>query len=357
MGDSKATTDLSRPPFNREKGQIGVYIDIQDVQPIDRQEYGSERFMFISLTEKLLENFQNVPLLDLKADLVRHGLLEGVVLEKYIPGIILTVSCNTSRDLDELWDAYNKGPLAARLKTQLETKSIKQAIKVTSLDLRIRLFEDEYKQCKSELQKHGVIVKNLANYEQDVKMLRAIRKFQKDNTKSLYKLRDDKHQFDAKLGEFIQLAKTYQPPGTIVYKSVLDVNSIKRVAKETRATVDIRVLDQYLNTVKNVLKSCDDLTANIVHPFSQIHAGCESENQRDLKQSIKQALADVRALLRDRADISNTKHSNWVGKVLPMERKLLLGIVCVIPCAIEKVIDVDHSIDEYFREVKVDLGD
>lgn len=65
--------DYSRPFFNRKKGEVGLYVDVDDAVPADSHAYGSERLMRVDLNEKLADHLAKQDLVRVKGEIDRKG--------------------------------------------------------------------------------------------------------------------------------------------------------------------------------------------------------------------------------------------------------------------------------------------
>ncbi|XP_064652786.1 uncharacterized protein LOC135503242 [Lineus longissimus] len=350
----KKEVDLTRPVFNRCQGQLGIYVDLIDVELIDPLAYGSERFMMISVADKLLECYQSIELCKIKSSLEKKELLKGTVLDGFITGLILSVTFDNLEAVETFWHQYKSGEVGKFFKSYLETKSTKRYIEAKRLEIRIRCWEDEYEACKEDLLANEVIGLSLADHEYDIKMLRKARAWQQNYTKDLYKLRDFQYEFEAHLGEFINLCKTFQPQSLQEFVNIGDLEALIKRAKE-RKTKTVAILERYPNTFQAVRKCAKDMKKGIFHTVAEVHAGCESEKQRALKAKMNAMLADVMRMTEPCYCFRDTHSPVWEHKVMDYERKMFVGMVTTFPCVIETMIDVDHLVDDYYEDLKIEL--
>lgn len=347
--------DASRPTFNRAPGQVGLYVTVLDITPEDPKEYGSMKFMWQDLSDKLLAYLQTHELYKIKVTLESKGLMQGVVLDNYVTGLILAVSCDNPAACDVIDKEMKSGQLPEFFKKRIETKDTLKALRCTHLEVRISHYDDEIEACKKDFTKTPVITKDLAHEPYDRKTLRVAREFQQKYTKTLYQLRDDQIKFEAKMGEFLNLCKTYLPAGIREFHTMGDFEKLVKRAKDRKAS-HLPILEHYSNSLTRVRDGAKNLLKGVLYVLAQVHAGSETEQQRTLKAKLNTEIREVLQWLQPDYDYSKFTHDTWQNKVMLVERNMFLGLVCFLPVCIDKVIDCDHIIDDYFDLFKVDIN-
>jgi hypothetical protein len=188
----------------------------------------------------------------------------------------------------------------------------------------------------------------------DIKMLKKARAWQHAYTKDLYKLRDNQYEFEAHLGEFINLCKTFQPNSLQEFVNMGELEDLIKRAKDRKAKTT-HIIELYPNTFQAARKCAKDMKRGICHTLAQMHAGCENEKQRDLKIRMNSMLVDVMRMTEPEYNFCDTHFPVWAHKVMDFERKMFLGMVTSFPCVIETLIDMDHLVDDYYEELKIEI--
>ena len=186
-------------------------------------------------------------------------------------------------------------------------------------------------------------------------MLRAARQFQQNYTKELYTLRDDQIKFEATLGEFLNLAKTYLPAGIREFKRIADYEKLLKRAKDRKVGPNGKILEHYTQSLDHVRECARTLLKGVCYTLAQVHAGSESERQREMKAKLNREVRQVLHCLTPSYDFSKTTHPSWSSRIMLVEKNMFNGLVSFLPLLIDRIIDADHLIDDYYDEFKVDL--
>ena len=65
---------------------IGICMDVMDSEPIREKEYGLKRFFIMDLMDRMYDAFLTQELHELKGQLDRQGLFQGIIIEGYHKG-------------------------------------------------------------------------------------------------------------------------------------------------------------------------------------------------------------------------------------------------------------------------------
>ncbi|ESP02614.1 hypothetical protein LOTGIDRAFT_237861 [Lottia gigantea] len=344
--DALEVKDDSRPFYSRKNCRIGLYIDIYDAKPIDPTEFGSEQFFLMSLKDKVGEYFEEFDLVKAKGILEKKNVFKGVILEKFDMGLVLTLAFDNVDALDAVWKLFQPNKLSALVNEMFLDQNALKALGLKTLTLQARLWEDEYNYCRNEILSAGparVSIKKTAN---GISMLRRLRESQKILQNHVMKCRDQETVFDRNLGEFIMEVKGMLPENVTSINNLKEFVTNLKMAKGTNRK-GFPYIEQYLITIEMIREAFAELEFIILHPLAQIHAACETDNQRLLKKSVFETHTDMTKRLKSDQDLQKIVHKEWENKVLFRERKLLLGLVSLIPLSLEKILDIDHMVDEY----------
>lgn len=106
-------------------------------------------------------------------------------------------------------------------------------------------------------------------------------------------------------------------------------------------------VDALLKTLDKMKIIFDEVERMVCHPLSLVHAICETDHQTELKARILKTCKDGQRMLRQDTNLQKVWFPEWTSKLLPKEQPLLMGVVSLVPIGLEKMIDIDHFVDEY----------
>lgn len=354
----KEEEDLTRPYFNRNEGEIGIYINIYDAVPEHPHEHGSEHFYHSLLMDQLYEHFTSSDIVKYRAALDKKGLFKGTYLERFEKGvllIILAVGFDDVDNLDAIWRLQNKKMLGTHLTDVLLNHALLKKLGATKILLSTRLFEDEYTACSEELTKHKKAI-DLASKEKDLEIVRKMNKYRIKLSSDVQEIRDIENDMELKLGAFIQEMKGILDKDQEIIKTYKDFETYVKIAKGMRnhhKKMKMEAVDFYMSVVKKWKEYFAEIDTSLCYPLLQIHKACENENQQKLKSSIRTLCQDTLLKLRNDADLQTIIHPTWQAKVLPREKKLFCGLVCLIAVAADAAVDISYALDEYLSAFSV----
>lgn len=186
-------------------------------------------------------------------------------------------------------------------------------------------------------------------------MLKHVRDFQRTRMREIVsEMRDDEAAIESGLGEFVLAVKTALPTFVTTIPTLKDFLGHVRVAR-TKKDANVMLLDRFTAIVERQRAIFDEVQRNIAHPLSQVHAYCEKDKQRRLKEQIRLSCIDMRQKLRLDNNLRTVKHADWKAKILPREEDLFLGAISLVPMGLEKLVDIDHNVDEYIAEYPINI--
>ncbi|XP_060083005.1 uncharacterized protein LOC132562282 [Ylistrum balloti] len=345
---SQKQVDTSRPFFQRQEGEVGIYVKIYDAKAENVHDVGSEQYYRMDLMDKLLELYQGADIVKMKAALDRKHLFQGAYLERFEKGIILAVGFDDVDALETVWNLHKDDKLQRALQEVLMTSTILHSLGASNITLWIKMMEDEYTNCKNEILCRKMAKMNISSLPADVKVLKSMKKYQEKLSKDAQDIRDIESNVEHKLGEFLLTMKQILPKDVTAIKTLKEFETCHKVAKG--AGKKTASLDAFANTLKQLRTTFNEIENGVCNPMLQIHKVCENEKQQELKQKIRQTCNDALALLKPEVDLTQVSHPDWQKKVLQREQELYRGLICVIPLTCGAVMDCSFMLDEYLLD-------
>ncbi|XP_046584225.1 uncharacterized protein LOC124291295 [Haliotis rubra] len=352
------TKDASRPFLTRNTGEVGIYIDPIDAKAVNPKEFGLEHCFMMAVRDSLLEYLYEVDLVKVKGALERRGLFKGSSWRKYgkvgqhrrcdsyMASMILIVTFDHLEGLESLWRLWEKDKLSALFQELFVTNDTLKQCCVTRLTIRAKMWEDEYVDCKEEMLNRSSERVSIAKFPNDIRILKEIRDCQKQLGEDTTRMRDMENDFELNLDDFMICVKRILPDDVAVIHSLGDFRNSVTVAKGIRKT-GFESIDIYLDTLDVIEEIFDNLERVFCYRLSQIHGVCQTEEQKDKVEMIKASRKDMEELLKPDHSLLKVRFKDWEVKINQREKKLFVGLISLIPIALEKVIDIDHYIDEF----------
>ena len=164
----------------------------------------------------------------------------------------------------------------------------------------------------------------------------------------LLSLRDAESDFELNLGDFVSVVKKILPDSKTDMKTLKEFTTCIKIAKGTSHTLaGFHIVDLFTKTVEELRKFFVKIEENMCYPLSLVHGVCESKSQKEMKTAIVETVRDMKKTLSPENNLHLVKYPEWEGKILQREKKLFYGLISLIPLSIEKITDVDHTMDEY----------
>ncbi|XP_046362986.2 uncharacterized protein LOC124139733 isoform X2 [Haliotis rufescens] len=349
------TKDASRPFLTRNTGEVGIYIDPIDAQAVNPKEFGLEHCFMMSVRENLLDHLSRADLVKVKGALEHRGLFKGVILEGIRKGMILIVTFDDLEALESLWRLWEKDKLSALFQELFVTKETMKQCAVTRLTIRAKMWEDEYADCKEELLNRSNERVSIAKFPNDIKILKEIRDCQKQLGEDTTRMRDLENDFELNLDDFMICVKRILPDDVGIIQSLADFRNSVKIAKGIRQT-GFESIDIYLETLDVIGQIFEDVETTFCYRLSQIHGVCETEEQKDKVEIIKATRKDMEELLKPDNSLLKVRFKDWELKINPREKKLFLGLISLVPIGLERLIDIDHYIDEFITAFPEQIG-
>lgn len=342
--------DASIPFFNRQEGEVGVYMTIYDAKAENPKSYGSERFYFMELTDKLYDHLLTSDLVRIREDLEKKGVLQGAYLERFSRGTVLAVGFDDIDALESLWSLHEKGKLTQTFQDVIINSSFLKKTKTVKIVLRSKILESEYNSCKDELLSRKMSRLNIKSRDTDRQVVERIIEQQKAFSEHVQYLKDVGEKIELSLGEFALTMKQLLPQGVLELKTIKEFETNYKMAKGASRVKTTAVVEQFIDMIGKLRTTFTEAHSQLYIPLLQVHSLCENEKQKQLKRDIYKKCKYGQDILRPDAPLKTVIHPVWAKKVLPREQALFRGLVCVIPLAVEAIQDIDFMLDEYVND-------
>ncbi|XP_063407993.1 uncharacterized protein LOC134691398 isoform X2 [Mytilus trossulus] len=346
----KEEDDASLPFFNRKEGEVGIYMTIYDAKAENPKSYGSERFYYMDLTDKLFDHLSSADIVKLREDLEKKGALHGAYIERFSRGIVLAVGFDDTGALDSLWDLYQRGKLSMTFQDVIVNSTVLKKLKTTKIVLRSKILESEYNNCTNELLSRKMKRLEIKAREVDKKMVLRLTEQQKSFTNNVQSLKDTEEDIELSLGEFALTMKQILPQGVLELKTIREFETNYKMAKGTSRVKNTKIIDQFIDMLGKLRTTFTEAFTQLYVPLLQVHSICESEKQKQIKRDIRKKINIGQELMKPEAPLKIVIHPVWARKILPREQSLFRGLVCVLPLAVEALKDIDFMLDEYIND-------
>ncbi|KAK2166274.1 hypothetical protein LSH36_40g09022 [Paralvinella palmiformis] len=353
--EEQTDKDMSRPIFDRPPGRIGIYIELEDAEPVDPHEYGSHVYFLRDTEDKLNSAIRQVPLSKIKGS-ERCCLLNDVIFEEYHDGVIISVGFEDVAAVDDLWHAYERQLLTPCLQEALITEQVLSRTAVTSLKLECRIWEDEIEACREEIKLNKVSPIKLETSTHGQEMIKVVKRYIPTLAEHVLMLKDTLNRFDQSLGEFIMIMKQNLPKEVdkiCTYKQFLELAD--EIRKKKPDSSHNKILSIYAKVRDHIKLEVREFEDHVLHPLLQVHGSCETLHQREIKGHMRAGLRETRERLKPDYDFYQLNHKEWQAKVLLNEQKLFLGLISVLASSVTTLLEADTQTDEYLSALPIKI--
>lgn len=348
--ETEKERDASLPFFNRLEGEIGIYMTIYDAKADNPKSYGSERFYFMELTDKLYDHLAASDIVHIRESLEKKCVFQGAYIERFSRGIVLAVGFDDIEALEALWALHERGKLSTIFQEVIITSPFLKKTKAAKIVLRSKMLESEYNNCKNELLSRKMSRLDIKNRDVDKNMVERIVKQQKTFTDHVQDLKDIEIKIETDLGAFIMIMKQLLPQSLLELKTIKDFETNYKMAKGTSRIKNTAIVETFIDMINKLRTTFTEAFSQLYIPLLQIHSVCENDKQKQLKKDIYNKCKYGQDLLKPDAPLKFVIHPVWARKVLPREQSLFRGLVCIIPLAVEATQDIDYMLDEYMND-------
>lgn len=345
--------DDSRPFFVRQKCEVGIYISIYEAHACDSKSYGLEHYFFMKTTELLYNECCNTELVKIRAALVQRGVLKDCYVERFEPGIVLAIGFDRLDSLDELWSLHRKHKLEPLMQDMLITPALLKTVSCTSVKLDVKLWDDEYEDCRRELMSKTIKLESIQNKPNDMRMVQRLRGYQKILGQEVQVMRDLENDMDLKRAEFTAAVHRILPDTQESIKSLKDFGALIKSAKVSKL-YNRQAVEQYLQVIHKWRNYFQTFDIEIVTPLLQIHRSCENAEQKEIKAKILKHIQDMQRDLKRDNNLQKIVHTEMERKIAHRDAPLFLGLLSLVPLGADKVADIDIFIDDYMRHYKLE---
>lgn len=343
--------DDSRPFFQRKKCEVGIYISIYDAIAIDSKSFGLEHFFFMKTTELMYNECRNTDLVKIRAALVQRGVLKDCYVERFEPGIVLAIGFDRLDSLDELWSLHRKHKLQPLMQDMLITPALLKTVSCRIITLDVKLWDDEYEDCRRELLNRMTKPENIRDKPTDMRMVQRLKDYQKVLGQEVQVMRDLENDLDLKRAEFTAAVHRILPETQTTIKTLKEFGALIKSAKASKL-YNRQVVDQYLQVIQKWRNYFQTFDIEITTPLLQIHRSCENAEQREIKDKILKHIQDMQRDLKRDNNLLLIAHPEMERKIARREAPLFLGLLSLVPMGADKVADIDIFIDDYMRHYK-----
>lgn len=344
MSLAQSPEDPARPYFRRPVGKIGVYIDVMEAGA----HQGSEHYYVMLITEVLARELNDLSKVELRGAFEERQALDGCTLEEFKDGIIMVLSVGSVEHLDKLWASYKLGKLTAAAQSALLPPDVLGKLRTSTIAIRCKLWDDEYKACRDELDKRCVFLEP-SERDADAQLARQVRERQELESAGLMELKDLAEAFEASLGEFVHIVKKHLN-NAVKSAATSTIESFAAFVQQVRrqSAKEGDFLSKYLELVRRLRDTYHTHTKVIWHTLCQMHYINETPFQRQAKEKMAAHCREAAAILAEGYQLGRLTCPEWESRMLPAERMLMSGVVYVVPLALKNVVGVDFLVDEYF---------
>ncbi|XP_060587348.1 uncharacterized protein LOC132742866 isoform X2 [Ruditapes philippinarum] len=344
--------DDSRPFFQRQKYEVGIYITVYDAVPVEEKSHGLEHFFRMKTTEILYDEFAKMDLVDIRTEFEKRHSLPKMYIERFEPGIVMAVGFDTIEALDELWTMYKEEKLNALIESILITAGDLKAASLKDVTLKTKLWEDEYDVCRQELEPDMKQRLDIQFRPNDTKMVKRLKAYQKVIAEDILRMRDLDNEIELNRNEFMNCIRNLLPEDVGHIPTLKDYEILVHSPKAEHM-FHKKLLDLYSSIIQKWRQYYETYGKEIVMPLKQLHAVCENQKQKDIKTKIIHSIQEMQAMLCDDYDLRLVTHAETEKKMARREYPVFRGLLSLIPIGAERISDIDIQLDEYMREFKV----
>lgn len=343
--------DDARPFFQRKQCEVGVYISVYDAEPVDSKSYGLEHYFFMKTMELMYNECRSLDLVKIRAAFVQRGVLKDCYVERFEPGIVLAIGFDHTDSLNELWMLHRKNRLESLIHDVLITPALLKTVSCKSITLDVKLWDDEYEDCRIELKSKLIKQENIRDRASDMKMVQRLKDYQKVLGEIILAMRDIENDMDNKRSEFMSAMHKILPEDQTNINSLKEFHTFVKSAKTSKFYNRIAV-DQYVQTIQKWRNYYQTFDIEIITPLLQIHRSCENAEQREIKAKIVQHVEDMQRYLKRDNNLQDVVHKETEKKIARRDAPLFFGLLSLVPLGADKVADIDILIDDYMRHYK-----
>ncbi|CAD5123669.1 DgyrCDS11991 [Dimorphilus gyrociliatus] len=344
--------DVNRPVFERSFGQIGIYMDIIEAVPKNKDEYGLRHYYIQDLEERFLSELQNTRLDKIKGLFEKQRIWKGVIIESFDKGIVMKIGLNDMEAIEEVWSQHQTNQLQDILQSTLVGYPMKENLRITDIRLRVRLYEDEYKGCKNELSLPDSKF-NLVDKPNDLYMLRLVKTFQKQQIEpQLQNFHKGASSINNCLSELLLGLKRFLPKD-IVVESRQHLISLVEDHLRGKKYANLDLINKFCQILGDVVNFWASLTEGVLYPLAQVHMQCESPSQRQFHKDLRDRVNEATNSGKIDFNWTKMKHGSILRRILPKESERFSGLCSILPILVDKLDDFDHDLHEYLSSFPI----
>lgn len=348
--------DDSRPFFQRQPCEVGIYISVLDACAKDEKSVGLHHFFLMHTTELLYEQFSKMDKVNIRAAFERRHLFYDSYVERFEPGIVMAIGFDNLDALDALWELHKRQKLDSLLHEILTTSEVMEKASVKNITLETKLWYDEYESCKSELETRSMNIVDVKHRDADMRMLRRLKAYQSVLGVEVSAMRDLENEMELNRTEFMNCIRNVLSDDNFKISSLREYDGISK-SEKARKQFHKDLLDLYSSIILKWRSYYRTFELEIVTPLLQIHSVCENEKQKETKAKIIKGIRDMQKMLQSDYNLQTVSHPDMERKVIRRDAPAFVGLFSLITIGVERLADTDILIDDYVREFRLELHD
>ncbi|XP_060564273.1 uncharacterized protein LOC132723553 [Ruditapes philippinarum] len=305
--------DDSRPFFQRQPCEVGIYISVYEATPIDEKSIGLPHFFRMNTTDILYEEFRKKDIVKIRATFEHGRKLTDTYIERFEPGIVMAVGFDTVESLNSLWAIHRRGELTSLIHDVLITSDVLKAASITAITIETKLWDDEYDVCKHDISSRSPEVLDIQYRQHDLDMVKRLKSYQSVIATELSSMRDLDNEMELNRTDFMNCIRNLLPNDT---EQISTLSEYEALAKSQKAR-------------KMYYKDLLDLYSTIIKTWRVYYDTFLSEMATEVT------------------------HPEMERKIIQKEAPMFLGLLSLVPLGVDRLAEIDILIDEYIREFKL----
>ena len=185
-------------------------------------------------------------------------------------------------------------------------------------------------------------------------MVERLKAYQKYLGQEVGKMRDFENDMENCRTNFDNIVQSIIPVDKTEINTLREFENYTK-AENVRKMYFKNLLYDYLKIIDKWREYFKQFEVEIVTPLLQIHRVCENSRQRDIKERIIHSIHGMQDMLHPDHSLQRVVHQETARKILRRDHPLFLGLLSLVPLGVERVIDIDISIDDYMRDYNFDV--
>ena len=186
-------------------------------------------------------------------------------------------------------------------------------------------------------------------------MMRRAHAYQKTHfMATMDQVRDEYDRMDGQLSQLTAVYRNLMPQEVLAVTSFDQFDSFAKKLYERNQPFR-KPYDEYVRMRARIVEVTRDVERHLLTPLLLVPSLVETQQQRELKQTIRDELAlNHQRLARD-FDWSTQTHAQYVDLIPTRDHAFFLGLVSVVALGCDTLFDVDQQLDEYWSGVEASI--